>query len=59
MANLARERACEIYPSDSPTALPKTLEELIAMKRTAYQLGYHEGYVQAKHDVIEKINTKW
>lgn len=53
MANKAREMACEIYPGDSPSELPTTAEELTAMKRTAYQLGYNEGYAQGNHDALD------
>ena len=57
MANKAREMACKIYPNpnDSRETLQTTLEELAAVKRTAYQLGYNEGYAQGNHDALEKI----
>jgi hypothetical protein len=53
MANKASEMACKIYPNGRLSELPTTLQELTAMMRTAYQLGYNEGYTQGNHDALE------
>ena len=53
MANKAREMACKIYPNGRLSELPTTLQELTAMMRTAYQVGYNEGYAQGNHDALE------
>ena len=53
MANKAREMACKIYPNGRLSELPTTPQELTAMMRTAYQLGYNEGYAQGNHDALE------
>ena len=53
MANKAREMACKIYPNGRLSEFPTTLQELTAMMRTAYQVGYNEGYAQGNHDALE------